>query len=476
MKLKNLFFMLLAIPMVFVACDAPKDEAAGKTELILSETSIEAEAAGGPQLITFEIKNAVSGKSVAATCEAAWVNEIQVADYITFNIDANTEAEQRETKLVVTYDAIVVEVAISQKGKPASTKPVFTVDADATYEYDCKEQMGVINFTLENPIVGVDVEASTTAEWISQVTVSMETSSVSFLVAANEGEARTATVTLKYGILDPIAVTVSQSEYVDPSEAVVPFVVTECWASSEDGGKQWDVVFVESNPVRGPMQTRISFALAEANTQRVSDGTYSVENGGILLNPANENSFSTYRENVSDLATDITKANFEVTTNTENKTISIVGTFSAADVNLSINYNGEMRGMDLGEAVSGAIEYNEWSRVYLQWSNTKEFLFYAISADEALNLMLDVYHTGGVTKFLPAGTYPVEANGTDKTEYVLSNSKATYNGVDATLASGSITVEYADGSYKLIFDITDILDRRFTGTYEGAIEGVVIPA
>lgn len=474
MKLKNLFFMLLAIPMVFVACDAPKDEAAGKTELILSETSIEAEAKGGPQLITFEIKNAVSGKSVAATCEAAWVNDIQVADYITFNIDANTEAEQREAKLVVTYDAIVVEVAISQKGKPASTIPVLTVDANATYEYDCKEQMGVINFTLENPVANVVVEASTTAEWISQVTVSMETSSVSFLVAANEGEARTATINLTYGVLEAVA-TIEQAEYINPEDVVVPFVITECWASSEDGGKQWDVVFVESNPVRGPMQTRISFALAEANTQRVSDGTYSVENGGILLNPANENSFSTYRENVSDLATDITKANFEVATDTENKTISIVGTFSAADVNLSINYNGEMRGMDLGEAVSGAIEYNEWSRVYLQWSNTKEFLFYAISADEALNLMLDVYHTGGVTKFLPAGTYPVEASGTDKTEYVISGSKATYNGVDATLASGSITVEYADGSYKLIFDITDILDRSFIGTYEGAIEGVVIP-
>ena len=472
MKLKNLFFMLLAIPMVFVACD--KDEAAGKTELILSETSIEAEAEGGPQLITFEIKNAVSGKSVAATCEAAWVNDIQVADYITFIIDANTEAEQREAKLVVTYDAIVVEVAISQKGKPASTKPVFEV-LDNPYAYDCKEQMGVVNFKLENPVADVVVEAETSADWISQIAVSMETSTISFLVAANEGDARTATINLTYGVLEAVA-TIEQAEYINPEDVVVPFVITECWASSEDGGKQWDVVFVESDPVRGPMQTRISFALAEANTQRVSDGTYSVENGGILLNPANENSFSTYRENVSDLATDITKANFEVATDTENKTISIVGTFSAADVNRSINYNGEMRGMDLGEAVVGAIEYNEWSRVYHQWSSTNEFLFYAISADEALNLMFDVYHTGGAKKFLPAGTYPVEASGTDKTEYVLSNSKATYNGVDATLASGSITVEYADGSYKLIFDITDILDRRFTGTYEGEISGANNPA
>lgn len=472
MKLKNLFFMLLAIPMVFVACDAPKDEAAGKTELILSETSIEAEAEGGPQLITFEIKNAVSGKSVAATCEAAWVNDIQVADYITFNIDANTEAEQREAKLVVTYDAIVVEVAISQKGKPASTKPVFEV-LDNPYAYDCKEQMGVVNFKLENPVADVVVEAETSADWISQVAVSMETSTISFLVAANEGDARTATINLTYGVLEAVA-TIEQAEYINPEDVVVPFVITECWASSEDGGKQWDVVFVENDPMKGPMQTRISFALAEANTQRISDGTYSVENGGILVNSYTVNDYSTYHYNVSDSA-DIFDATFTVATDIDAKTISIEGTFKVGDKNFGIKHNGEMRGMDLGEAISGAIEYNEWSRVYHQWSSTNEFLFYAISADEALNLMLDVYHTGGVKKFLPAGTYPVEASGTDKTEYVLSNSKATYNGVDATLASGSITVEYADGSYKLIFDITDILDRRFTGTYEGAIEGVVIP-
>lgn len=469
MKLKNLFFMLLAIPMVFVACDAPKDEAAGKTELILSETSIEAEAEGGPQLITFEIKNAVSGKSVAATCEAAWVNEIQVADYITFNIDANTEAEQRETKLVVTYDAIVVEVAISQKGKPASTKPVFTVDAEATYEYDCKEQTGVINFTLENPIADVVVEASTTAEWISQVTVSMETSSVSFLVAANEGEARTATVTLKYGILEPIAVTVSQAEYINPEDVVVPFVITECWASSEDGGKQWDVIFVENDPMKGPMQTRISFALAEANTQRVSDGTYSVENGGILVNSYTDNDYSTYHYNVSD-STDILDATFTVATDIDAKTISIEGTFKVGDKNFGIEYNGEMRGMDLGEAVSGAIEYNEWASANSTWCDTKECLFTLKSADGNFSIVIDIYHSGA-SKTIPAGTYNLETKTASVNDIVNNNTEVIYNSVSARTSTGTVIVEHIAGGYKISFDIVDDIDRNFKGSYEGPITG-----
>lgn len=467
MKLKNLFFMLLAIPMVFVACDAPKDEAAGKTELILSETSIEAEAEGGPQLITFEIKNAVSGKSVAATCEAAWVNEIQVADYITFNIDANTEAEQRETKLVVTYDAIVVEVAISQKGKPASTKPVFEV-LDNPYAYDCKEQMGVVNFKLENPVADVVVEAETSADWISQVAVSMETSTISFLVAANEGDARTATINLTYGVLEAVA-TIEQAEYINPEDVVVPFVITECWASFEDGGKQWDVTFVETDPMKGPMYTRISFALAEANTQRVSDGTYSVENGGILLNSYTDNDYSTYRHNASDSA-DILDATFTVATDIDAKTISIEGTFKVGDKNYSIEYNGEMRGMDLGEAVSGAIEYNEWASANSTWCDAKECLFTLKSADGNFSIVIDIYHSGG-SKIIPAGTYNLETKTSEVNDVANNNSEVIFNSVKAYTTTGTVIVEHIAGGYKISFDIVDDIDRNFKGSYEGPITG-----
>lgn len=467
MKLKNLFFMLLAIPMVFVACDAPKDEAAGKTELILSETSIEAEAEGGPQLITFEIKNAVSGKSVAATCEAAWVNDIQVADYITFNIDANTEAEQREAKLVVTYDAIVVEVAISQKGKPASTKPVFEV-LDNPYAYDCKEQMGVVNFKLENPVADVVVEAETSADWISQVAVSMETSTISFLVAANEGDARTATINLTYGVLEAVA-TIEQAEYINPEDVVVPFVITECWASSEDGGKQWDVVFVENDPMKGPMQTRISFALAEANTQRISDGTYSVENGGILVNSYTVNDYSTYHYNVSDSA-DIFDATFTVATDIDAKTISIEGTFKVGDKNFGIKHNGEMRGMDLGEAVSGAIEYNEWASANSTYCNTKECLFTLKSADGNFSIVIDIYHSGG-SKIIPAGTYNLETKTNEVNDIANNNTEVIFNSVSARTSTGTVIVEQISGGYKISFDIVDDIDRNFKGSYEGPITG-----
>lgn len=463
MKLKNLFFMLLAIPMVFVACDAPKDEAAGKTELILSETSIEAEAEGGPQLITFEIKNAVSGKSVAATCEAAWVNDIQVADYITFNIDANTEAEQREAKLVVTYDAIVVEVAISQKGKPASTKPVFTVDAEATYEYDCKEQAGFIYFTLENPIADVVVEASTTAEWISQVTVSMESSFVSFLVAANEGEARTATVTLKYGILEPIVVTVSQAEWTDVVYTDYKFVSLLAEPQSAD---TWDIVMTENDPVLGAATTRISVKLTEGNAMLIPDGTYSVENGGILTNTYTDNSFSTFRYN-SD-SEDIIDATIEVTNDCEAESTSIKGTFAAGDKTYKFEFEGKVDGFIYKEISDEGI--TEWTTFTTRYGWDDVYMLNATATDLKIELRI---HELGVTKS-NHGTRPSAG------EYIVSEATTEYSYIEkyssfgfingSNLESGSVTfTDNADGSTTVSINIVDERGINWKGTYTGTL-------
>jgi hypothetical protein len=210
--------------------------------------------------------------------------------------------------------------------------------------------------------------------------------------------------------------------------------------------------------------------LAEANTQRITDGTYTVENGGILLNNANDNGFSTYRSNVSDLAADVYAASFVVATDTVNKTISIVGTFSAADVNLSINYNGEMRGMDLGEAVSGAIEYNEWASVNSTWCDSKECLFTAKSADGNLSIVIDIYHSGG-SKLIPAGTYNLETKTASVTDIANNNTEVIYNNVSARTSTGTVIVEHIAGGYKISFDIVDDINRNFKGSYEGPITG-----
>ena len=479
MKLKNLFYLLLALPLALASCsdllgdDTQKEEPKLPKLTITSALEVEVEAEGGTQMITYTLENAPEGAAVAATCEADWITDFTVASSIIYEVAAN-EGEAREATIVVSYEEQSFDVVVKQAAKPASTALRFEVTSEPTIEFDCKAFSGSISYILENPIEDVEVQAVSNQDWV-EVTAITDLY-IDFTAQANEGEAREATITISYGILDPVVITLKQAEYIDPSEVIDEFVITEVWASSENGGAQWDVTFVEHDNTKGDMHTVISFALAEANTQRITDGTYTVENGGILINNANDNGYSTYRSNVSDLAADVYAASFVVTTDTVNKTISIVGTFSAADVNLSINYNGEMRGMDLSEAVSGAIEHTEWASVKKNWHENAELLFTAVSADGSLTAMFDFYDYDS-SKALAAGEYEVtEWYSGINTPHLRATSVFTYNGVESQLASGSATVEHIAGGYKITYNIVDLLGREFTGVIEGEISGATNPA
>ena len=609
MKLRNLFYALLALPLVFAACEELGGEATPSAVqfTVTSELTAEFKATAGTGAIFYTLTNAPEDARPTATCADEWVNNFDVtASMITYKVSANTEEATRTTEIVVSYKEQEYKIAVSQEGKAAASKaPKLEVTSGNMQSFDFKETIGTIEFSLENPIEGVDVVASANVDWITNFAVAETT--VSFLVAANEGEAREGKITLTYGALDPVVVDIAQAAYVpavpalviystdsdfmydggtgeisfglenlvefgevvvtcdaewitfgevtfkkdieenegaednegaegnegnevspasvadEVKEGYIPFTVaanegenmreatvtltcgeltatttikqlqngfnpnftystfsiTECWASCENGGTQWNVTFVEHDDNKGDMYTRISFGLAEANVQRIPDGTYSVENGSILVNTASLNGCSTYRYNTSD-TTDITAANFTVTTDTEKKVITIEGTFQAATNVVNLNYTGAMAGMDLGEIVSGAIEHTEWASCTKGWTDTKQMIINVISADGSLEIMFDVRHTGG-TKALPEGTYcslwPKKDNGrdyinwTDLEEQNVLNptSKCIYNNVDAYLkndGSSSLIVEKVDGCYKFTYDLTDELDRHFTGVIQ----------
>lgn len=567
MKLRNFFYLLIALPLAFASCENFGEDVAKEVKLtVTSSLTAEFEAEGGAGIIVYTLENAPEGAQVSATCAAEWVNNITVGTNITYMVDANSTEEARETKVVVSYEAQVVEVVVMQAGKAAAPKtPKFELVSAEEMEFGWEQALGSIEFNLENPVEGVSVSVSANQSWVSDFKVTDNT--IEFVVAENLGEARNATITATYGVFT-FSVKVSQSEYVAPDPVIyidsantefeaeggngeiafrventvegveatattnadwititscadgivaytvaanetdslreeaivitygtiteevkimqympgynpnleyVVFGVTECWATSENGGKQWDVIFVEHDTTLGDMQTRISFALAEANTQRVSDGTYSVENGGILLNTAVMNGLSTYRHNCSE-SVDITDATFTVSTNTDAKVITIEGTFLAGNKSVDIKYRGQMDGMDLGEAVVGAIEHTEWASVKKNWHENAELLFTAVSADGSLTAVFDFYDYDS-SKALAAGEYEVtEWYSGINTPHLRATSYFKYNGVECKLTSGSATVEHIAGGYKITYNIVDELGREFTGVIEGEIDGAVNPA
>ena len=569
MKLRNLFFALLALPLAFVACEpepTPEPQPQDVVLTLTSDAELSFTAAGGNGEIAYTLELNGQNAELTATSAAEWITDITVDSVITFVVEAN-EGAAREDKVTVAAGNKSFDVVVKQAAKANTPAiPTLTITSENPLTFDQNEQMGTITYTIENPKEGVTLTAKCNANWISQLAVQEANNQVVFLVAANSGDEREAVVTLTYGILEE-KVTVKQEKYVAPAPEIIidaaeteftaeggrsvieyhinnavegveatatsnvewitvdamaagtinitvlansantvregvititygeikqevkimqlfddynpdlqysVFQIVECWASMEDGGAQWNVTFVEHHSTHGDMQTVISFAMAQPNTQRVADGVYSVENGGILINTANANGFSTYRANAS-LATDISAAEFTVATDTDAKTISFTGSFQAANEVITLNYNGEMRGMDLGEAVVGAINHTEWASVVKNWHENKELLFTATSADGSLIAMFDCYDYDSA-KSLAEGEYPVmsyvDGNGI---QHLRNSSKFTYNNVDSELAEGSVTVEHIAGGYKITYNIIDKLGREFTGVIEGPIEGAVNP-
>lgn len=117
MKLRNLFYALLALPLVFAACEEiapePEPEVKGPVLTLTSEATLNFEAAGGEGVIIYTLENAVEGTNIVPTCSAAWITDLTVAENITFNVAAN-DGEARNTKIKVEYGSKNFEVAVNQ--------------------------------------------------------------------------------------------------------------------------------------------------------------------------------------------------------------------------------------------------------------------------------------------------------------------------------------------------------------------------
>ena len=264
MKLKNLFYFLLALPLAFAACsedpqDDPQPQPGEETkEAVLTLTCdnpLVFEAEGGEATIAYTIENPVEGTELTAACEAEWIENVTVAENITFTVAANEAAEAREAILTVVYGEIEKTVAIQQAGKEEAPKaPAFTLTSDKTMQFTQDGQYGTITFTLENPVQGVSVEAKANAAWVKNFAVRQADGEIAFEVEANTGAAREAEITATYGMLE-FKVTVKQAEYVAPAPELI---IDSANDEFEYEGGNGEIAFRVKNAVEGVEATATS--------------------------------------------------------------------------------------------------------------------------------------------------------------------------------------------------------------------------
>ena len=560
--MKKFFYFLLALPLVFAACGnepEPEPQPVVKDPVLnVTETTLDFDAEGAEGTIHYSVENAVEGTEVEATCAAEWVIDLTVAENITFVVEAN-EGEARETSIVVAYGDLQKSVAVKQAAKgeePKPTAPVFEA-VTAEVEYDWNTTMGEVEFKLENPIDGVNVEAKSSAMWISQVQV--KENKILFAMSENKGEAREGKITAQYGMLEPIEFTVKQGAYVAPDPVVtineesvdlaydategsftytvenpVEGVVAEATTDAEwisnlaaaDGtvsfttsvnegfvreatitvtygeasdsivvkqnaanqnpdldyyaydiytfevkprtASVWDIVMSELHPERGQMFTRITVQLAEDNTGLIPTGEYSTEDGSILVNSSTDNSLSTWRYNSS--AADITFCELYVENDLEAHTSYIEGMFQVGNEVYGFSYEGAVDGFmyeELGE--EGVTNWTSFTCKY-SWGDC----YTMNGAAEGFTFEFFI-HEVGVTSSnhadVPtAGTYPVLdwMYSTSENYCEGTNGGSKVNGIYLQ-SGGEVVIEEVAEGYKVTFNVVDKNGTAWKGSYTGAL-------
>ena len=560
--MKKFFYFLLALPLVFAACGnepEPEPQPVVKDPVLnVTETTLDFDAEGAEGTIHYSVENAVEGTEVEATCAAEWVIDLTVAENITFVVEAN-EGEARETSIVVAYGDLQKSVAVKQAAKgeePKPTAPVFEA-VTAEVEYDWNTTMGEVEFKLENPIDGVNVEAKSSAMWISQVQV--KENKILFAMSENKGEAREGKITAQYGMLEPIEFTVKQGAYVAPDPVVtineesvdlaydategsftytvenpVEGVVAEATTDAEwisnlaaaDGtvsfttsvnegfvreatitvtygeasdsivvkqnaanqnpdldyyaydiytfevkprtASVWDIVMSELHPERGQMFTRITVQLSEDNTGLIPTGEYSTEDGSILVNSSTDNSLSTWRYNSS--AADITFCELYVENDLEAHTSYIEGMFQVGNEVYGFSYEGAVDGFMYEEL--GEEGVTNWTSFSSRYSFDDCYILTGIA--EGFNLEFYI-HEMGVTKTNhgtspSAGTYPVLnwMYSTSENYCEGTNGGSKVNGIYLQ-SGGEVVIEEVAEGYKVTFNVVDKNGTAWKGSYTGAL-------
>ena len=186
--------------------------------------------------IVYEISNYVEG-TMTATTTAEWISNLVVDEQnemgeVTFDVTTNNTGEVRTgtVTLTFTYDTdktVTADVTVSQA---ALVVPVINAE-DVNIAFTATS--GSIAYTIQNG-EGMVTAVITEGDWLTLGEITA--TEVPFTCSANEGEARTATVTLSFEGAGDKVVTVTQAAYAEIYTGEGTFNKVTALTDLEDGG------------------------------------------------------------------------------------------------------------------------------------------------------------------------------------------------------------------------------------------------
>ena len=465
---------------------------------LTSESNVDVTAAGGEFEITYTLENKKDGVELTATCEAQWV-DVTVGEKVKVVVEAN-EGDAREAKVVVAYETQKFEVTYKQAKKEdvpvVPSEPVAFVPKKVTashtnmsagnfvlnlyiddaqrFEFDMYDKVSA-NDSYLTPGKYTSVDGSIDLKY-SQLYVSKDDKTAMAAAELELGlnqEEWTFTLKGSYELVNGAKYTIdwtgSIEGFVDPTAPVVKTYNIVSFEASARSATVWDINMTEKDPMKGDMYTRITIQLPEDNTKYITDGTYSVENGGILVNSSTENGYSTWRHNVTAEAADIQICEVKVANDLEAETSVIEGSIQIGLDVYVFKYEGMVSGFMYKELGDEGI--TQWDKFILrnQYENCKILYGYTGGKLDAPFVEFNIFKEGGKKSDpVAAGTYVVAPFGATG-DYCL-NEVGGING--NKFMSGQVVVEILpDGQYKISFDVVvePAPGNAWKGTYIGEL-------
>ena len=219
MKLKNLFFALLALPLVFVACEKGGDEQLDPTVKITAGSATET-------TLAFTVESTYADKVAYLVVEG---EEAPTASEVLANgttIDANKSVALKAENLKGETLYTIVAAAQSPKATVKATQKMTTLSAivnpsapalnlksASEISFAAEGGKGEVKYEIVNPVEGAQIYAEAGENWVANITDNGN-GTISFDVLANEGAARQTKLFVNYtleGVVDlEISVDVKQ--------------------------------------------------------------------------------------------------------------------------------------------------------------------------------------------------------------------------------------------------------------------------
>lgn len=253
--MKKLLFFAAAVAFSAAVFSCKKAEIVTPEPPVISvsglsdDLTINVKAEGEACSFGYEIANPATGVELNVKADKSWITDIEAKDgKITFNVTESKENSERTAIVTLSYTgADDVNVTVKQAAYFAPVISVSGISGNPpVISAGAEGGESSFGYSIENPADGVELAASTDADWISGI--STADGKVTFTIQENTTfMKRAATITLTYTGAADVTVNVEQDAALKP----VIKVAQEGPVAAEAAGGEYSFSYEVTNPVDG---------------------------------------------------------------------------------------------------------------------------------------------------------------------------------------------------------------------------------